>query len=764
MSEGKEKAVDISSVRTLDQIREAFELLKENEESTDRELQTLLSSHRFIEAELKELLQSGQLQIGKVQNEAMDMTKNITFTASLADGVSAKVKQLDLAKGRVSDCQQRVNDLIDLRLCADGVKHALNDENYEKAAAHLHRFLAMDEKQLKVTAQRMNEGNGQGLVSLDGALATLHDGKDRVRRVVSQRFDEAVQNDDLASIERFFKLFPLINMHEGGLERFSKYMSTKIATTSQQNLSGALNTMPGDTRSSVIFADTLTLLFEGIARTVEIHQPLIETYYGPGRLTTVLFMLQKECDKQAAQIFHEFRKKRHVSDKVEKVRDSIYGSASLSSASMTGSFNESAPKLEAREVDHVLEEMALLQARSEMYFKFVKIKSMGDIDAASTDKEQSAVKKQAVERDLLQTGLCQSTQELMSEYVLFEEFYMTQNIRKAVQHQHDSSNDMTDDKLLDDVFFIIKQCLSRAAGCGNLDGFCAVTNNACSILDTEFASVLLSQLKMGFPSGYLDMTMNVIQTSLHHGYRKAAAQATGDSERQKTVFLSAFNCAENSMDYIARLRSRMQQDTFTLVSGKSQHEKDKLENSLSGFSNLSDRFQAITDQGMQMLRQSVIKPRIKPWVDTFPNHDITENTFADYEANDPFVQTFIMNLDGLLSSFKGSLTTNNYETFVSMIASEVTLQIEKAALKSKFSRLGGLQFDREIRSLVSFFANWSMREKFSRLNQIATILNLEAVNEVNDFQENWKLTTSEIKQILSLRVDFRPDEVKKVRL
>ena len=99
-----------------------------------------------------------------------------------------------------------------------------------------------------------------------------------------------------------------------------------------------------------------------------------------------------------------------------------------------------------------------------------------------------------------------------------------------------------------------------------------------------------------------------------------------------------------------------------------------------------------------------------------------------------------------------------------MMASEVTLQIEKASCKSKFSRLGGLQFDREIRSLVSFFAAWSMREKFSRLNQIATILNLEAVSEINDFHENWKLTTTEMKQILALRVDFNAEEVKKLRL
>ena len=115
-------------------------------------------------------------------------------------------------------------------------------------------------------------------------------------------------------------------------------------------------------------------------------------------------------------------------------------------------------------------------------------------------------------------------------------------------------------------------------------------------------------------------------------------------------------------------------------------------------------------------------------------------------------------------SFKGSLTNNNYENFVGMMASEVTLQIEKASCKSKFSRLGGLQFDREIRSLVSFFAAWSMREKFSRLNQIATILNLEAVSEINDFHENWKLTTTEMKQTLALRVDFNAEEVKKLRL
>ena len=110
--------------------------------------------------------------------------------------------------------------------------------------------------------------------------------------VVSRRFDEAVKDEDLASIERFFKLFPLLNMHKEGLQNFNQYLCTKLVDTSKKNLKQAVDTQPGDKRAYVIFAVTLTLLFEGVARTVDIHQPLIETYCGPGRLVTVFGMLQ----------------------------------------------------------------------------------------------------------------------------------------------------------------------------------------------------------------------------------------------------------------------------------------------------------------------------------------------------------------------------------------------------------------------------------------------------------------------------------------
>ena len=54
----------------------------------------------------------------------------------------------------------------------------------------------------------------------------------------------------------------------------------QLSDIADKNLKTALSTYASDKRANVIFADTLTLLFEGIARVVEIHQPLVETYYG----------------------------------------------------------------------------------------------------------------------------------------------------------------------------------------------------------------------------------------------------------------------------------------------------------------------------------------------------------------------------------------------------------------------------------------------------------------------------------------------------
>ncbi len=64
---------------------------------------------------------------------------------------------------------QRVDDVLDLKFCTDGVQTALHNEDYEQAAAHVHRFLALDENVLRMSADA-SEGNilhGKALHVLD---------------------------------------------------------------------------------------------------------------------------------------------------------------------------------------------------------------------------------------------------------------------------------------------------------------------------------------------------------------------------------------------------------------------------------------------------------------------------------------------------------------------------------------------------------------------------------------------------------------------
>lgn len=94
------------------------------------------------------------------------------------------------------------------------------------------------------------------------------------------------------------------------------------------------------------------------------------------------------------------------------------------------------------------------------------------------------------------------------------------------------------------------------------------------------------------------------------------------------------------------------------------------------------------------------------------------------------MQTLIVQLDGLLNSFKGIMSTRNYDALVSVVATDATTRLERAIKKSNFNRLGGLVLDQEVRALGSYLTastSWSVRDKMIRLTQIATLLNLEKV-------------------------------------
>lgn len=165
-------------------------------------------------------------------------------------------------------------------------------------------------------------------------------------------------------------------------------------------------------------------VFAGIARVVETHQPIVETYYGPGHLYTLITHLQQECDQQAQKIVDKFIQQRGYHNKVcmtSELHDMIVFTAYLYPlwawippvvSGCPEQHDEERARREGRaqvcafasatscsslclsvlcflfiplsymnrELDPVLTEVTLMNARAELYLRFLRRRVLADFE------------------------------------------------------------------------------------------------------------------------------------------------------------------------------------------------------------------------------------------------------------------------------------------------------------------------------------------------------------------------------------------------
>uniref|UniRef100_A0A803YH57 Conserved oligomeric Golgi complex subunit 4 n=1 Tax=Meleagris gallopavo TaxID=9103 RepID=A0A803YH57_MELGA len=707
-------------------------------------------------------LSSPNLQL--IEGDAQQLAGMITFTCNLAENVSSKVRQLDLAKNRLYQAIQRADDILDLKFCMDGVQTALRNEDYEQAAAHIHRYLSLDKSVIELSRQ----GKEGGII--DANLKLLQESEQRLKTIVTEKFDTAMKQGDLPQVERFFKIFPLLGLHEEGLSKFSEYLCKQVAKKAEENLQLVMGTDMSDRRAAVIFADTLTLLFEGIARVVETHQPIVETYYGPGRLYTLIKHLQGECDQQVEKVVEKFVKERDYHRQFQQVQNSMMRSSS-------------AEKIEPRELDPILTEVTLMNARSELYLRFIKRRIVADFEVGdSMASEEVKQEHQKYLDKLLNNCLLSCTmQELIGYYITMEQYFMRETVNKAVAMDSYEKGQLTS-SMVDDVFYIVKKCIGRALSSSSIDCLCAMINHSTTELESDFREVLYNKLKQGFPATTFQdfqrgvtSAVNIMHSSLQQG--KFDTKGIESTDEAKQSFLVTLNNVEVCSENIMTLKKTLESDCAKLLSQGfgGEQAQAKIDSCLSDMADVSNKFRDLLQEGVNDLNNTAIKPQVKPWINLFLSisHSIEEEEFSDYEANDPWVQQFIVHLEQQMTEFKVGLSPAIYDNLTGLMTSLIATELEKVLLKSSFNRLGGLQFDKELRSLIAYLTTvttWTIRDKFARLSQIATILNLERVTEILDYWGpnsgplTWRLTPAEVRRVLALRKDFRDEDIKRLRL
>lgn len=211
-------------------------------------------------------------------------------------------------------------------------------------------------------------------------------------------------------------------------------------------------------------------------------------------------------------------------------------------------------------------------------------------------------------------------------------------------------------------------------------------NNAAACFENDFLSALKGPLKAGYPSGYIDLAQaySAIQISIQQGKLQ-----TSDTEVAKTQFLVRLNNTDQCTEYVDTLVAMMGHEIPMVFQGMTPLEREKLESCVSGVRAVGDSLKATIDFGMQQLRSSALKPRLHGWVDDFLNygHSLSEEELAAYEAGETFMQKLVIELDGLLNSFKETLCGRNYEILVGMVATDVTVRLERVVKKTTFNRV-----------------------------------------------------------------------------
>lgn len=728
-------------INDVNDIEAALKKLSHEEEKVKALLELRVSNRHHIEARLAQvslLLPA----LALVASDAQQLQSSVSSTQQLAMKVAAKVRKLDAAKRCVVDVQSRVGDLLDLEGCAGGVAIALRQEDYETAAAHIHRFLGMDQS-LLLTSASANRNNSASIESWFDKLRTA---EVQLSVLVEERFEEAVRRGDQASVDRFFKLFPLINRKQEGLVKFSAFLCSKVRDLGDQCLAGC----DGGSNSRA-FGDAASRLFEGVATMVEVRQPLVETYYGPGHLVCVVTELVSEADRQTGRILEALRSYRQVHRLATQLNQNVVG--------------DWAP--DPRNLDGLLGECTFLSARADLFLRFMQRRVAADLSAA--DKED---KIPEVERKLSRCQIACDVAVLVGQYTILEQFYLNSRFEAALSMSTTDTQDAGPkiSSIVDDAFYIIKKSCSRAVSSASVDGVCAVINHAVNLIDTKLANAFQTTLKQGFPAqGYMDISQaySALQTSLATGKLNPSA---ADTERLREAFLTALNNAETSARHAASLADSLGKGMHRNLSSLGDTGGDKIKSCLEDLESASSRLKSVARFGVAQLSSTAIRPRVKTWLSSFSgaNHDITEEELAIAEG-ELFSDSLNMNASQLLIGFEPLLTPANHEAFTAALVTEVATAFEKAIMKGSFNRLGGLLLDREVRSVVAYLSavcEGEGRARVTRLKQAATLLNLDNLEEVEEYSSGsaWKLSSSETKKILCLRIDLKNEEIRRLKL
>ncbi|WWC99798.1 hypothetical protein V866_006706 [Kwoniella sp. B9012] len=721
------------------------------------------------------------------------LVERVTRVWETSERVGGKVRRLDEEVGRVREATDIVTEVLELKNALYTLSAAIAKSDWESASRACRRAMS-------VRKEVIEGGFAGGVVPTPQyplpPAQTLQELREILLHTFRTEFDAAAERKDEQNVSRYFRLWPGIGAEEEGLEAYGDFVVGLVKGRSST---------AGKSSSPLYYLTSLTNLLEAIAHIIDQHQPVVDKYYGKGRMRTVVGRLVGESDRVVRNLVEGWEEERRVGRLISDTKQSsfpllhnpsllppLFASLNnpavqqLSLASLANTTTAALPNLSSastllqsyaqggkkgihqpvqpvsveekeegpdpRDVDRVLGELVALGGRWALFRRFVWSRIVDDDseDDEEETKPQSPINDEEHQQQMNvieQSGSQRAIENLLKVYYEpLELWFLRMSIEKA--HRLDSPDTTSRPHLssiLDDTFYLLKLVLGRLLSCGSMATLRSMRQKLAEVIERDYTGVIRKKMD-----------------AVYVGQAPAQDRGLEKDKRerdQRSAFIIHLNDLDVSADYMERL---LDETLANLPQVFLMTEIRPVTDEIETLRDISNRFRSTGKAGLEQLFNQLTKPRLRGLLDDCYK-DVTylldEDTFAEADELDIVRKRFIRAWESLVDGYKDTFTDHNYQTFFNLTVEVLVRPWEKMIQGMRFTELGAIRFERDVRAIANYLSAQTSfggaRDKFTRLQQIATVLNLDGDEDPEEFWSNsgvpWRLSKTEYNSIIEQR-------------
>ena len=718
-----------------------------------------------------------QPQLARVAHDADDVAARLHTTAATAAQLHADLHDIHEERTRVKQAIDWCRAVIDVKEACAALADALDRHDWDAAATHCAAALAVDPAVVHSTFAQHTAPTAALPEDAPHTIAAL-----RMRLLMALRTQfvhYTMEDRDEAQATRFLSLFSVVKAHDEGIAAYTA-LATQIVHAQGKPIQEKLLASPP---AAPYYSALWAALFDNLAVFIHEHQPVVDRLFHaeehPGFVQGVLPGLSAEWTRLGTQVLDVLDERRTRArlvkacasarfTVVDAVRatpytpgrifgsDDAQGKDRAMPFALTRPSTPSVPSAppapdgpDAGVIDVLLTELAHISAQWALFVQFLHNAlhtSPAELDAAAhRDARASLVPRIEALR--------------MDAYLPLQRYALRAGLEKA--HALDTADleaRPVTSSMPDDLFFVVRTVLTRTLSTSSVSVVERIVDDVLALLDTEYADVVVLRVDS------CRRTLNVPR--LVEGPRRIAA-----AREVKMTMAVYLNVLDVSAAYMERMLQDLQDRAFLAQYYSEQPAGDDadvsatselatVQDTLSRLGTLVPKLRSALQFEMEELYTTLVEPRVQALLaEVLPElvYALDEAAYARAEDENRIVQRLQTHLDALPPGYRALLTEANYALLFLHTLDAILAPLERAVLATRFTELGALRFDKDVRAmlaLVTADAPWGARDRFVRLQQIAFVLNRDDDEDAYEAGTalgiSWQLTPNEVQHVRGL--------------